>query len=153
MSRIPSLWPEIKVDTVTPVAILRVQAAELEKATRGILLAEVTTTASEKEETHQLVVIAPALNYQHELLVVSHRKGFVYPATVAWQQSLGLIELREVPSSGKLASNEMQLQRLIQEALSSEGVQSIISSLIARSNESQPVQAQPVAELESATAE
>lgn len=77
---IPSLWPDINVDLVPPVTILRAQATRLGQLTKGILEAEVTTVTGDKDFTmHRLDLIAPALDGRRvRVLTATHREDY-YP--------------------------------------------------------------------------
>lgn len=80
---IPSLWPEIKVDILPPVAILRAQANRLGELTQGILEAEMTTVTGEQDfVAHRLDLIAPALDGRRvRVLIATHRTDF-YPVVI-----------------------------------------------------------------------
>jgi len=122
---IPSLWPDdIKTDVLTPLAILRTQANALRQATRGLLEARVNSLTEDDREVHQLDIVAPALDYEHRILTVSHNKDLVYPAHVV----LKGLPIAEV-------ANDDQLMEKLREYLATIPVRSVISSLIARSNE------------------
>jgi len=85
MATIPDLWSDdIKVDVVTPLAILRAQVGPIHRKTEGLLQAEVTTTTSDAGWVRlQLDLIAPVLNgYRHRLLAATHEKDRVYPVNV-----------------------------------------------------------------------
>lgn len=154
---IPNLWPDkFKIDVQTPYTILRVQATYLAKVTRGILEAVVETEQSKEKVHHRLVVIAPAFNaYRHTLITANHHPNLPYPVEVRAagleesqtrrRQGAGIVpgvlpetyQVTGYPS----ASNDDQMVQLVEKALRSEETQSVILSLIAKSNESQQVQA------------
>lgn len=129
-----SLWPEsVKTDTLTPVVILRSQASELERITKGVLRGEVTSLPTgDGFWIHQLDVIAPALDfYRHRILEVKHPEKFVYPARIiAPGSDIG-------PFTGGVVNAESQeeFENLIRKVLQSSSLVSVIQSLIARSNE------------------
>ncbi len=79
-----SLWPDdIKVDVVPPVTILRVQASEIGRITKGILRGEVgTTTGAGDMVSHRLDLVAPSLTGRRVgVLNAIHRADF-YPVVV-----------------------------------------------------------------------
>jgi hypothetical protein len=142
---IPNLWPEeFKFDVQTPYTILRVQANLLSKVTRGVLVGDVETEASEERVQHRLVVIAPAYNgYRHTLVVALHNPDLPYPAEV---RAEALAEKdNESPFLPPLspldnpvyprAYSDDEMQALVQRALQSEQTRAVIHSLIAQSYE------------------
>lgn len=125
---IPSLWPEdFKIDVQSPLAILRVQATALSKATRGILRGDVETETGTETVRHRLVVIAPAYNgYRHTLLAVTHKVHFPYPAEVdSYQPSMF--------GTNPFAGDDVQLQQHVADILRSDHTRGIITSLIVNS--------------------
>jgi hypothetical protein len=143
---IPSLWPnEFKIDVQTPYTILRVQAAQLGRVTRGILEGAVETETSKEKIQHRLVIIAPAYNgYRHTLIVALHNPDLPYPAEVraealaekvrrenTFSTAIGPIYDTVYPS----AHNDDQMQALVRSALHSEKTMAAVLSLIAKSNE------------------
>ena len=122
----PNLWPEnLSTDVLPPLAILRAQAGLLGKITKGILEAEVTSVAKDDVVRHQLDVIAPALDgYRHRLLVVEHESHLVYPAIIDPDSN-----------EAEFAQTPQNFINRLQTLLNSGQVLSVITSLIARSNE------------------
>jgi hypothetical protein len=146
---IPDLWSDdIKVDVVTPLAILRAQTGPISRKTKGILEAEVTTISSEAGRVrHQLDLIASVLDgYRHRLLAATHERDLVYPVTVEAEcfkpaptsgdigEALESVTVPE-PDWRPRAYTEQEFIDLVSKALRSGEVRSIIQSLIARSNE------------------
>ena len=129
---IPSLWPEdIKPTVATPLAILRTQANALSQVTRGILQGRVTSVKAEARIEHQLSVLAPALDYEHQIASVAHGKDLPYPATVCAD-----CYDRIPPATGyRDVSTDDEFKERLREVLTSAEVKSVVSSLIARSNE------------------
>jgi hypothetical protein len=127
-SQIPSLWPEdIPLETVGPQVILVQQARHLEKWSRGLLQAEVTTEASEDQTLHHLDVLAPAVNLRRRALSARHAQEFPYPVAV---------ESFCLPTSQE-ANTQQGFMDLLFNVLGSDGVKALLQSLIARINESQ----------------
>jgi hypothetical protein len=81
VSSVPVLWPvkTLTARVVTPLVILRRQAVALEEMTSGILRAEVRTRESRGLATHELRVVAPALDTTLVLATVTHPSNQVYP--------------------------------------------------------------------------
>ena len=80
---IPSLWPDINVDLVPPLIILRAQATRLGQLTKGILEAEVTTVTGEDDfVVHRLDLLAPSLEDRRvRILTATHRSDY-YPVVL-----------------------------------------------------------------------
>lgn len=151
---IPVLWSDdIKVDVVTPLAILRSQVGPLRRITNGILDAEISTvTGDSKDVRHLFDLVAPVLNhYRHRILTVTHHRDLAYPVTVEAEcfqpkdPSEGALavaaNLSRTLSQFKprdwrpVASTEQEFIDLVRKTLRSNEVRSIIQSLIARSND------------------
>ncbi|MDR3636769.1 MAG: hypothetical protein P4L84_23395 [Isosphaeraceae bacterium] len=153
-SAIPTLWSDdIKVDVVSPAAILRAQVAPLRALTKGILEAEITTESSDSgmERLH-FELVAPLLdNYHHRILSATYARNMVYPVTLeaecfrphkqSYGESLAALALavhqRGVTESDwrPKAATEQEFIELIGQVLRSSEVRAIIHSLIARSND------------------
>ncbi|HZV07208.1 MAG TPA: hypothetical protein VE999_19150 [Gemmataceae bacterium] len=81
---IPDCWPDIKVDVLPPLAILKAQEGLLARRMQGMLEAKVTTIEAGNLVQHQLDLIAPSLNfYRERLLTATHDRLRLYPVTVA----------------------------------------------------------------------
>ncbi|UCF34814.1 MAG: hypothetical protein JSV78_05810 [Phycisphaerales bacterium] len=127
-SQIPSLWPEdIPLETVGPQVILVQQAQHLEKWSKGLLQAEVTTETSEDQTLHHLDVLAPAVSLRRRALSARHARESPYPVAV---------ESFCLPTSQE-ANTQQGFMDLLFNVLGSDGVKALLQSLIARINESQ----------------
>ncbi len=130
------LWPNTfpVIDTVTPVTILRKQAALLEKKTNGLVVAEVrsgidynsnVSVISRGQEVpllHSFYLIAPALeNYRYQLFRLKQSID-LYP-----------IEVSAGPIDDVTVENEQQLEETLKKIFASEKTQKVIQSLIAQS--------------------
>lgn len=146
MTKIPDLWGHsISVDVLTPAAILNVQAALLKHKTQGIVIAELQSETDNKNiVTINLDLIAPAVdNFRARVLAVRHKADYVYPALVTSSAfsgkgggSIGDLKWGGLEDGlSMLAHTETEFVSLLQEALQSGVVLSIVQSLIARSNE------------------
>ena len=123
--RVRNLWPDIDVDVLLPVTILRAQATYLQRFTKGVLRADVVTSESETEVEHKLDIVAPVLSYRQTLLSASHKKVQPYPVTVR-------IPNRSLPEQ---LYTEESFTSAVSGALNKNGVVAIIQSLLARSRE------------------
>jgi len=74
------LWPENIADSnlVTPVSILKQQAALLGEKTRQLVKGEVVTQTTGNLFVHYFYIAAPTLSYKFELFTLSHGVNF-YP--------------------------------------------------------------------------
>ncbi len=158
------LWPDdINVEVLPPVAILRAQLEPLRHKTKGILQAELDVVNSDSSNliTYNLDIIAPSLaSYRHRILTATHDKILVYPVTItsACLISRRVSESPEMPArvpalprlgdmfsksdeyeefGSRRAAGEREFQHSLRLILKSREVTSIISSLIARSNQLQ----------------
>lgn len=130
------LWPNSfpAIDTVTPVTILRKQAALLEKKTNGLVVAEVrsgidynsnvsvVSGGKEVPLLHSFYLIAPALeNYRYQLFRLKQSID-LYP-----------IEVKDSPSGDIVVNDEPQLNEALKTIFAHEKTQQVIQSLIAQS--------------------
>ncbi len=121
-------WPnDLSAATpiLTPVAILKEQAALLSQKTKGLVMGEVVSRPQMGRKVnlvHILRLITPALgNYQYELLRVVHPAN-LYPLTIHYTPSDKTIE----------AKNEEELVRDLRDLLSRKETLSIIQALVAQ---------------------
>ena len=137
MAKIPNLWPAetVSVETISPLAILRIQADNLTRMTQGLLEGDVVTSSYAVQVQHSFDVVAPALNgYRHRILTVMHDKSLIYPVFF----STGEVEEEadiQVSSIALGAYSEVEFLKMLSNALQSGYVLSVVNSLIARSNE------------------
>jgi len=78
------LWPRAKFesDAITPLSILRKQAALLGEKTQQLVTAEVSSDASSNRVTHYFKLVVSVLdNYKYQLFYVSHKIDQLYPVT------------------------------------------------------------------------
>ena len=98
-----------------------------------------------KEDVHTFQIIAPSLRYKFDLFSAAHRTDLVYPVRVMfepWQQAdrpsafdVSIESLTAGDGEARVAETKADLVRLVGEALTSGYTQSVIDSLIAKSNE------------------
>ena len=98
MSKPDDLWPEdiVHSSLIAPVTVLKEQAALLGEKSRQTVKAEVTSqsqAASSADGTaapfvHRFNIVAPTLNYRHELFYISHGVSF-YPLTLTYLNTAG----------------------------------------------------------------
>lgn len=117
------LWPDDFGDTemVTPLAILKQQAALLGKKTRNILEGEVRPSASPASSII-FRIIAPALGFAYELFSVD-TSVTIYPVRVTFQN-------RETT-----CEDEESFIREVERILHHEHTMKVIQSLIAQSRQ------------------
>jgi len=79
------LWPSNIADAnlVTPLAVLKEQAALLGAKTQQLVTGEVTTETSGNLFVHHFYLVAPTLRYRYELFRVTHGLSF-YPLNVLY---------------------------------------------------------------------
>lgn len=150
-SAVPVLWSDdIKVDVLSPAAILRAQVGPLRERTKGILEAEISAESSESgvERLH-FDLVAPLLeNYHHRILTAIHSRNLVYPVSVeaecfrpnprtGWlQMPVPPPKFAAVESDWRpKAATEQEFIERIGEVFRSSEVRAVIHSLIARSND------------------
>ena len=117
------LWPATITatsDLVTPVALLKEQAALLGEKTQNLVVAEVSSRAGGTIFYHNFNLVAPALEgYRYNLFTLQHNID-LYPVTLMTFGSVLTIQ-----------SQEELIERL-REALSDERTTKVIKSLIAQ---------------------
>lgn len=169
-TEIPDLWgDDIDVDVVPPLAILKTQAEAISRRTKGILKAEVvsspTSVASreslsltadtggplfEPENSassqnlpywiHMLVLQAPAIEYEEELLTVSHHDKRLYPVTIEVPSKIIWTHTKSVFQKTAIECNDQQeLLAALSTALGSAPTKSVLNSLLAKVNETKLV--------------
>ena len=79
------LWPENIADSnlITPITILKEQAALLGEKTRQLVKGEVVTQTTGNLFVHYFYIAAPTLNYRFELFTLSHGVNF-YPLVMRY---------------------------------------------------------------------
>jgi hypothetical protein len=80
-----NLWPDNIADSnlITPVTVLKQQAALLGEKTRQLVKGEVVTQASGNLFVHYFYIVAPTLSYKFELFTLSHGVNF-YPLVMRY---------------------------------------------------------------------
>jgi hypothetical protein len=127
MSTLVDLWPDdISSSIVSPAAILRYQASQLEKRTNGILRGEVEEKSEGSHVSLHLVAIAPAVNgLRCELFSVEYAKNAVYPVTV---HGPGLDLDSFTQERFEIADGQEELQKAIAKMLRTNEIRSTLSS-------------------------
>jgi hypothetical protein len=150
----PDLWPEdVKPAVLSPVAILRTQAALLSKRTDGLLEAVVESSGKERHgkayTQHRLELEVPPLNYyRHGLLVVEHENPGAYPVYItssildASDESLVRIakavdtaSLLAGTPSGTRCDDAEAFVGALRSVLSSQRLKTLLVSLLAQIND------------------
>ncbi|MGH7172857.1 MAG: hypothetical protein ACRELG_21460 [Gemmataceae bacterium] len=155
---IPDLWSEdITIDVLPPIAILKAQEGLLARKTQGMLEAKLSTTESGSLVQHQLDLIAPSLNfYRERLLTATHDRLMLYPVIVTAECFAPKSEVSRGPLAPlhvtakaltdmhralvpeviqRKAATGDEFVELVREVLQSAEVRALISSLIARINQ------------------
>lgn len=132
------LWPDslLVEDVMTPLAILRFQAARLEQRTKGKLKAEIHNLSSGKGgNRYSFRLIAPLLeNYTCELFSMWIPSQRVYPAEVYWDGATGVTgPFDDTPVDG--ANSQAEFEQILSRIFQSSTATAIVQSLIAMSNE------------------
>ena len=124
-SQIPDLWPSdlSPATIVTPVAILREQAAKVGARTNDLLEGRVTTRVQGKTRfMHYFSVVAPSLdNYAYQLLEVTH-EAEPYPLLAHCTTDQAWRELH----------SEDEFLAYLREVFSSEETKRVIGALLAQ---------------------
>jgi len=119
------LWPKAKFETdiVTPVSILRRQAALLGEKTQQLVTADVATEAVAGDVRHYFRLVATALdNYRYQLFSVRHSVDQLYPLVGYSELHIGGIAIRD----------QAAFIQWLKEVLSSESTLKKIDSLMAQ---------------------
>ncbi len=144
-TQIPDLWPaSVKVEILTPYAILRAQATKLTERTQGIVEGHVRSRAVARSLIcHTFDLLAPVLSFRYTLLRLWHRETMVYPVLITQGldnslnpiKILQLIEGEFVHSAFGLSRDEDTLLKNLSQIFTDASSGTVISSLIARTNE------------------
>ncbi len=141
------LWGDaIKTDILTPLVILKMQAGLLRRKTKGMILGDITVQRNDDIQQIFFDLQAPAVGVARvRVLGASHRVNIVYPVVVE-AEPLSTFHDEDVPlptwfkaesdwSSAKTARTEEAFVEILKCVLQSQQLNSVIQSLIARSNE------------------
>jgi hypothetical protein len=140
-NEIPDLWgDDIDVDVVPPHVILKTQAEAISRRTKGLLTASVTEDFQKDGggKTHwsfALILNAPSLGYDEELLELSHADNQLYPVRLSMLSG---------DSNSRHCNNQRELLAALAEALTSPTTKAVIASLLARVNELRHTKNRPV---------
>ncbi len=161
VAEIPDLWGQgIKVDQVSPLAILKTQAELLSIKTKGLLIGRtgslvVGEKENAREEVHQFEIYSPVLNFTEHLFEIRHKERRPYPVTitlperVAWPVELMPPSQDAFPqaiaspfkSPSTVLATECECRdgdvfiRALGVVLTSSAIRSAIDSILAMSNE------------------
>ena len=115
------LWPENIADSnlVTPITILKEQAALLGEKTRQLVKGEVATQTTGNLFIHRFYIAAPTLNYKFELFNVSHLVNF-YPLTLTYLNTVSQIK------------SEAEFKEKLKEILSAPHTLNVVHSILAQ---------------------
>jgi len=114
------LWPEniAESNLVTPVSILKQQAALLGERTKELVKGEVVTQISGTLLIHHFCLVAPTLSYRYELFTASHGVSF-YPLTLTYINPVSI-------------KSEAELKENLKRVFSSQHTVNIVHSILAQ---------------------
>jgi hypothetical protein len=115
------LWPSNIADAnlITPVTILKQQAALLGEKTKQLVAGEVTTQTTGNLFVHSFYIAAPTLGYKYELFQVHHSINF-YPITFKY-----------LNTTTQLAS-EAEFKDKLKEILAAQHTLNVVHSILAQ---------------------
>ncbi|HEV2989183.1 MAG TPA: hypothetical protein VG759_12135 [Candidatus Angelobacter sp.] len=122
MPEIPNLWPEfVEPEILTPLSILKAQAASLGAQTSHLLEGETTSRSTSRGGfEHKFYIYAPTLDYRLEILRIDHPLDFYPMKGSAWGG-----EFLDI-------NDEQQFLQWIKNVFSSERTRKAIQSLLAQ---------------------
>jgi len=145
---IPDLWStEIGLDELSPVIILNTQAANIQRRTKGLIVAELIQRKSGDTTELFFDLKSQAARHRSRLMVCRHSNDDVYPVWVTsqaldqeWGEDyVGPPILFGLDSNEwratEIAHGQDEFLGLVSKVLTSSEVRSKISSMIAKSNE------------------
>jgi hypothetical protein len=115
------LWPENIAESkmVTPVTIIKEQAALLGEKTKQLVRGEVESTTTGSMLVHHFYVVAPTMNYRYELFTAQHNVSF-YPLVLRF-----LDNTTPIP-------NEAELKSKLKEIFSQQHTVNVVHSILAQ---------------------
>jgi hypothetical protein len=137
---VTSYWPDdFDVKVLSPLAVLRIQANALSAKTHGLLEADVVSATSQRQESHQLELIAPALNGERRtVLTATHSKNEPYPV----RAEAAIFEPHPEDAADDPdrdwrpeAATVKDFTELVKQVLQSKPTRAMMQSLLARSQE------------------
>ncbi len=140
-TKIPDLWPDLAAEaTVTPLAILREQAANLTVKTNGLLEGRVTTgfepqfPGGRARLRHAFQIVVPAFEgFTYELFMVAHDPEAPYPVFIRDLRSNNSENpFDPAPLPDRRIGSEEELVKYLQGLFSSERTQRLIGVLLAQ---------------------
>ena len=121
-----NLWGELPTtsEIVTPLQIIREQAALLATLTKGLLEGKVNVSTTETNIFNiTLYIVAPSLSYSALIARVNHRIT-LYPATI--------FDVLATPSTPLQCENEAALVQRLERILRSAKVRTLIAALVSQ---------------------
>ena len=153
---VPNLWPrKFSRGILTPLAVLRVQAAKFKEMTDGLLDAEVVSSNGRDDEgtevqSHSLEIIAPALDYyRRSILTAEHDNPGAYPVFLVSQylskdletEPLDRLNYATIRDKSATCNSQAGLLQVLQAIFNSPKLTGFIESLIAQINDAEAVPA------------
>ena len=117
------LWPQNigESNLVTPVSILKEQAALLGDKTSQLVKGEVVTQGTGNNFIHHFNIVAPTLSYRYELLQVTHGVTF-YPLTLK----------RPFETTAPMLPSEDAFKQSLKDILASPQTLNVVHSILAQ---------------------
>ncbi len=124
-----NLWGEMPdvSNMRTPHAILLEQAEMLTKATKGVLVGNVTQGTSGQNFLSSLIITAPSLNYQYVVLNIAHPIS-IYPLNFIFRPT----------NTPYTIPNEAAFMERLKASLSDTRVKNVIAGLLAQISGAKP---------------
>jgi hypothetical protein len=129
MAATPDFWPDIgdAKPKVTPLSLMKQQAALLGKRTQNLLEARVVTIPHEKDVVLSFVIEVPVLGYQYELFRVRQNMVDLYPVVIVSAPKLG-----EGPHRAPVLRSEDEFLEWLKDVLNSDTTKRVLGSLLAQ---------------------
>ncbi len=121
-------WPDIEAarPKITPLSLMKQQAALLGKHTGNLLEGQVDTRPVGSDLMHKFTIKVPALGYEYELFRVRQRVAELYPIIVLAAPKLGEERKGELSSEGEFL-------QWLKDVLNSDATKRVLGSLLAQS--------------------
>ncbi|HTW65727.1 MAG TPA: hypothetical protein VME17_13965 [Bryobacteraceae bacterium] len=122
-------WPDLSGarSTVTPLSLMKQQAALLGTRTHNLLEGEVASTADQgRRLVHRFLIRAPTLNYTYEVFRVSHNVAALYPVFVE-SGPHSRLQTQQVH-----LDSEIEFMAWLKDVLGSDDTKRVLDSLLAQ---------------------
>ena len=122
-------WPDLATarPQVTPLSLMKQQAALLGKHTSNLLEGEVSSNLSYGRLVHSFRIHVPTLDYSYEVFRVSHEMLAMYPVRID-----GGPHKQQYPRGAPTLDSEDAFQDWLKSVLSSDETKRVLGSLLAQ---------------------